>query len=79
MSEYALELTLQSDLSPLAQLPVSIYYDNQLHRTISIQGTQGKTVTETVDMGFVFGSNHYLKFYFGSDGLNILNIRLHRV
>ena len=62
---------MKSDQGDLAQLPLSVYYDNVLKYTITIRGTEGEFVTETRDLGFVFGNNHYIKLYFGANGLEI--------
>lgn len=62
---------MKSEQGPLAQLPLSIYYDNALKETITIRGTEGKWVTESRELGFVFGVNHYIKLYFGASGLDI--------
>lgn len=68
---YEISITMKSDLGVLAQLPVSIFYDNGLKATITIQGSEGAWVTETRPLGFVFGLNHYIKLYFGANGLEI--------
>lgn len=74
--KYSISLVMKSDLGELAQLPVAIYYDNNLKAMISVQGSEGKTVTEKRDIGFAFGSNHYLKLYFGGNGLTVERIIL---
>lgn len=71
MGIYDIEITMKSNLNELAQLPLSVYYDNSLRETITIRGTEGKVVTETRGLGFVFGVNHYIKLYFGANGLDI--------
>ena len=70
--KFTISLYMSAELDHLAQLPVSIFSDNFLKASISIQGTEGKEVVETrtLDDGF-FGSNHYIKFYYGADGLKI--------
>ena len=73
---YDLEITAKSDLGPLAQLPVSVYYDNGFKETISFRGTEGASVTEKRDFGNVFGPNHYVKLYFGATGLMIDHVTL---
>ena len=62
---------MKSNQGPLAQLPLSVYYDNALKYTITIRGTEGEFVTETRSLGYVFGNNHYIKLYFGANGLEI--------
>lgn len=71
MGLYDIEVTMKSDQEALAQLPLSIYYDNALKTTITIRGTEGKWITETRDFGLIFGTNHYIKLYFGANGLEI--------
>lgn len=68
---YDISIKMKSDQGPLAQLPLSIYYDNALKYTITIRGTEGDFVTETRPFGLVFGRNHYIKLYFGANGLDI--------
>lgn len=38
---------------------------------ITVRGTNGKWITEVRELGFVFGTNHYIKLYFGASGLKI--------
>lgn len=73
---YAIEFELSSDLEELAQLPISVYLDNQLKQTISIQGTCGKTVTEIADIGVIFGDNHYIKLFYGANGIQIKKLTI---
>lgn len=75
---YEISVTMRSELGSLAQLPISIFVDNINKMTISIQGTEGKWVTETRDLGFIFGRHHYLKLFFGADGIEFdkISIRL---
>lgn len=68
---YDISIKMKSHLGTLAQLPLSVYYDNALKYTITIRGTEGEFITETRSLGFVFGNNHYIKLYFGADGLDI--------
>ena len=76
LGTYRISLTMKSDLGPLAQLPVSVFYDNALKGTISIKGTEGRMVTESLDLGFVFGPNHYIKLYYAADGLKIQSVQV---
>ncbi len=69
---YSITFTMKSDLGVLAQLPVSLYYDNALKAQISIQGTEGKVIEEKRDLGVIFGPNHFIKLYYGANGIEIL-------
>lgn len=68
---YSITIVLKSDLGPLAQLPVSVYYDNALKAQISIQGTEGAVVEQKRELGVVFGPTHFIKLYYGANGLQI--------
>ena len=76
MGTYDIEIEMKSDLEDLAQLPVTVYIDNIVKTMISIRGTKGEWIKETRDLGFFFGPNHYLKLYFGANGLELGKIRL---
>lgn len=68
---YEIELKMKSGLSELAQLPVSVFYDNALKAAVTIQGTGGAWVTQTRELGTVFGNIHFMKLYFGANGLTV--------
>ncbi len=73
---YEISIRMKSDLGSLAQLPVSVYFDNTLKSVITIQGTEGRWITETRPLGVVFSMNHYIKLYFGANGLKIDQVRI---
>ena len=62
----------------LAQLSVSVFFDNQLKGTLVINGTDGKIVTQTVDLGLIMGPNHYIKLYFSINGMKLHSIRIRK-
>ncbi|MCI5649707.1 MAG: glycoside hydrolase family 3 C-terminal domain-containing protein [Fusicatenibacter sp.] len=76
MGAYDLIMEMKSDLEELAQIPVTISYDNAVKHVISIRGTSGVWITEIRDMGVIFGPHHYLKFYFGANGMELGNVIL---
>ena len=73
---YQIEIEMQSALSELAQLPVSVYIDNLYRTTISFRGTQGRIVCATEMVGPIVGKTHFLKLCFGTDGMELTKIRL---
>lgn len=76
MGDFTMKFTLKSDLGELAQLPVSVFLDNIHKMTVSVQGTNGKWVKESRILNMEFGHNHYIKFYYGADNLEIKEIVL---
>lgn len=78
MGAYEIRITAKSGLNPLAQLPVSVYFDNVLKMTISFNGSDGRCVEEVRDFGEIFGRNHYIKLFYGADGLKIEQIEFRK-
>lgn len=76
MGDFTMKFTLKSDLGELAQLPVSVFLDNIHKMTVSVQGSNGKWVEESRILNMEFGHNHYIKFYYGADNLEIKEIVL---
>jgi beta-glucosidase len=76
---FEISVTMKSELGSLAQLPISVFLDGTHKTTISIQGTEGKWVTETRELGVIVGNNHYLKLFFGADGIELDEITIHLV
>ena len=76
MGTYDIEIEMKSDLEDLAQLPVTVYIDNIVKTNDQHPRTKGEWIKETRDLGFFFGPNHYLKLYFGANGLELGKIRL---
>lgn len=74
---YSCTLYLSSELGELAQLPVSIFLDNVLKTTVSIQGTGGEEICEKRELGIIYGNSHYIKMYYGANGLHISKIVIH--
>lgn len=76
--EYELVLEIQSELSELAQLPVSLYIDNLYRSTFSFRGTKGETVERVESIGEIKGKNHFVKFVVAGNGLEINCIFIHK-
>ena len=70
---FRISITASSESTPLAQMPVSVFVDNQLFGTYSFNGSEGKEVTLSKEGG-VFGFHHYVRLYFGQGGLTPISI-----
>ena len=68
---YEMELEATSDLSELAQLPVSMYWNNLYRFTLTYQGMKGKTTVKKESLEELKGKNHYVKLVLHMDGLDI--------
>ncbi len=73
--DYSISLSLKSDLGALAQLPISVFLDNNLKGTVSMTGTEGRVITEKVRLGELINEiNNYIKLYYGANGIVISEI-----
>lgn len=69
--DYEIEVEVTSSLDELAQLPVTVFYDNMMVDTIVFRGSNGDTVTEKIHLAYIMGKNHFIKLYFGATGVNV--------
>ncbi len=74
--EYSITFEVKSDLTELAQLPVSLYVDNLYRNTFSFRGTNGETVERTEAIGAVVGRDHFVKLVKQGNGLDISRIEI---
>lgn len=76
--QYGISLNVKSELSELAQLPVSLYVDNLYRSTYSFRGTSGSCVEKADDLGEMRGKNHFVKLVLLGNGLEISSIRIYK-
>ena len=68
--EMDVELVLRADNQPdVAQLPLSIFQDRQLIKTITLTGMDKEWKKFRIKLAPSFLGNFYLKFYFAQSGL----------
>ena len=73
--DYKIFFVLKSDLISLAQLPISIFCNNIFKTTLSIQGTEGRTIVKERELGFMTNeNNNYIRLYYGANGVDIEKI-----
>lgn len=74
---YQLQLDCRSRLdNALAQIPVSVFIDKQLIRTITLTGVDNEVRREAIDFGPMYMNNFYLKLYFAQSGMEITGWKL---
>lgn len=73
--EYNVIFEVKSDLTELAQLPLSIYIDNIYFTTISFRGTNGEIVERKECIGGK-GQDHFVKLVRQGNGLEIISITI---
>ena len=76
LGSYEVTFEVTSDLSPLAQLPISVFLNNLYKTTLSFNGTEGGVAKQTFTIDDIVGRMYYLKLAFGADALKIKKIIL---
>lgn len=68
---YKLRFRVKVNASRLAQVPVSIFTNGILRKTVTLSGTDGKYVEIELLLGSFFNTNNFLKLYFAESGMQI--------
>ncbi|MFI3238352.1 MAG: glycoside hydrolase family 3 C-terminal domain-containing protein [Lachnospiraceae bacterium] len=68
---YEVSMKMKSDLTAFAQIPITFFYDNTFKGMVTIFGTEGKSVTQKAEIGFLHGNTHFVKLFFGATGLKL--------
>lgn len=76
MGFFDISVTAVSQLDELAQLPVTLFYDGAQKCTFLFRGSNGQVVEQREDLGMIFGKNHYIKLYFGADGIQLKEVKI---
>jgi len=74
---YCIKICMKSDLTELAQLPISVYMDNIYRYTISFQGSNGTLVEKEGSAGYMQGMHHYVRLVFGANGMQLDQIEIY--
>ncbi len=67
---YECVIVASSDLSPLAQIPITIYYTSIPLRVVTFTGTEGKDVSQKVDC-ILLNKHSVFRMHFGKRGLKL--------
>lgn len=72
--EYQIAIEATSELSNLAQLPISVYMDNIYREMVTFQGMEGGTDEKKCGLGDMIGKDHYVKLKRSAKGLELLKL-----
>lgn len=74
---YRIHIKMRSHLGALAQIPLTVYCNNTLKTMISVQGSEGKWLEADRKLDHLMAGNHYIKFYYGGNGLELESVRIY--
>lgn len=63
----------------LAQIPLSVFKDHQLVKTLTLTGTDTEWRTEVFEFSPVISASFFLRLYFGQGGMKIRECRIEKV
>ncbi len=73
---YTLSLKLRSDSGEVAQIPLSIFINQHLVRTLTINGTNNSWIDRELTIGPFRNKYSYLKLYFGQSGMELGELKI---
>ncbi|ERI91826.1 glycosyl hydrolase family 3 protein [Clostridiales bacterium oral taxon 876 str. F0540] len=76
--EYSIKFKMKSDAGEVSQMPLSIFINNHIIETITINGTNGKVIERKVNFYAATNINNYIKLYFGESGIEIIEMKVCR-
>ena len=68
LGRFELVFRMSSALGELAQLPISVFLNNTLQQTVTLNGTEGQTMERVVTLPIRQDGEKYMKLYFGESG-----------
>jgi len=74
--EYSIKFKMKSDAGEVSQMPLSIFINNHIIETITINGTNGKVIEREVNFNAATNINNYIKLYFGESGIEIIEAKV---
>lgn len=75
---YKIRFRVKVDALELAQVPVSVFVNGTLQKTITLNGTGGEYVEIEQPLGDFYNPNNYLKLFFAESGMQIDRIYIER-
>ena len=79
IGRYELVFRMSSALGELAQLPLSVFLNNTLQQTVTLNGTEGQTMERVVTLPIRQDGEKYMKLYFGESGIDMRRMFLRYV
>lgn len=73
---YTISIKMRSDSSELAQIPVSVFVNQDFVRTVTFNGTNGEWINKSFDIGEIKSKYCCLKLHFGQSGMEIGEMKI---
>ncbi len=73
---YTISIKMRSDSSELAQIPVSVFVNQDFVRTVTFNGTNGEWINKSFDIGPIRSKYCCLKLHFGQGGMELGEMKI---
>lgn len=73
---YNLHFQMKSSAGSVAQMPMSVFMNNHLLKTVTINGTNGEWIQKEVECDVFSSLNNYLKLHFGESGIELGTVKI---
>jgi beta-glucosidase len=73
---YTLSMKMKSDSGEVAQMPVSVFINGNLEKTLTINGTNGQWISRSFDIGPFKSRYAHMKLYFGQSGMELGELKI---
>lgn len=74
--KYVIKFKMKLDAGELSQIPLSVFANNNLLETITINGTNGNVVEKEVTFEVFTNIKNYIKLYFGESGIQLVEMEV---
>lgn len=75
---YTIKVKMKAESGEVSQMPMSLFINNHIIGTVTINGTKGEVIEREVSFKIVTNVNNYIKLYFGESGIEIVEMRIYR-
>lgn len=75
---YRIIFTMKADAGELAQMPLTVFLNNTVAGSITMNGTNGRWIEKSISIVVSVAIENYLKLYFGESGIVVKEIKIFR-
>lgn len=79
MSKFAIDFHLSASVVGVAQIPMTVYLNNQVLQTLILNESNCEQAHFTVEYTTFMSLNSYIKLYFGESGMQIHSIKVRKI
>jgi beta-glucosidase len=75
---YTIKVKMKSEAGEMSQMPLSMFINNHIIGTATINGTKGEVVEREVSFKVVTNVSNYIKLFFGESGIEMVGMKIYK-